>query len=101
MIKERPGWAGPAYPILFALIAVTVVLAAGFVWAIATVINAAETDPEAIAAPIVLIVVFVAGIVIVSLGYVGLTVVNPNEARALVALRQLHGTVKRDRASGG
>jgi regulator of protease activity HflC (stomatin/prohibitin superfamily) len=82
MVKEREAGPLPGFIVLFSLIPLALALLAGIVYA---AVN--ESWP----AVIVLIVLDV----IVAIGFGGLTVVNPNEARALVLFGSYAGSLKR------
>ena len=88
MIREREGRALAGLPVLVALLGASVVVIGGFVYAIAGL--AAEASPGMIA--------FLTGCgvlaFLVGLAFVGLTVVNPNEARALVLFGRYDGSLK-------
>lgn len=88
MVREQEARAIPGYAVLFALIVAAVVDLAAIVF---IGINLdADPSPGAIAALVgcVLLEVAIAG------GMAGLTVVNPNEARALVLFGRYSGTIK-------
>ncbi len=77
MITERKGQALPGLPVLFVLLAATVVLFA-LVW------SDAVRFGQGAAVPAILLV----------LGYAGLTPVNPNEPRVLVLFGRYAGTLR-------
>ena len=88
MLKEREGRAIPGYPVLFALLAGTLVLLAA-IWY--HVVNAGHlTAPGAS----LLDLGIIALAIVLWLGYRGLTAVNPNEARALVLFGRYTGSLK-------
>jgi regulator of protease activity HflC (stomatin/prohibitin superfamily) len=91
MNKERLARTLPGIPMLLGLIAAAVILVVAFIWWIgADIVPAGENVGFAEMAPFfVMILAFVA----VCIGFVGLTPVNPNEARALVLFGRYRGTV--------
>ena len=84
MIQERVGRTLPGYPLLFALLGVSVALVVAIVLG---VVDIARLGPTGSLALLVLIV-------LLALGYAGLTAVNPNEARALVLFGHYGGSLK-------
>src|SRR5271157_3135917 len=88
MIQERKGPALNGYPVLFALLVVTVVPL------VAIVYNVANIGSQLWTGPVYLQIGIVAFAVLVILGWEGLTVVNPNEARALVLFGRYVGSLK-------
>ncbi len=84
MIQERKARALPGYPMLFALLAVTVAAA------LAVIFGAVDIERGGRGSTLSAIVV---GMLIV-LGWRGLTAVNPNEARALVLFGRYAGSLK-------
>jgi regulator of protease activity HflC (stomatin/prohibitin superfamily) len=91
MNKERNARSLPGIPVLVGLILATVATAGALIWWIVNVLA-----PEGEAATVSTVGVFVALIVVIGLlilGFVGLTPVNPNEARALVLFGKYRGTV--------
>jgi hypothetical protein len=91
MIKEREGTALPGYALLFGLIAVSLLELA------IVVVAVLNLDQVISAGPIVLVAVFVyiVLVLVTAIGYAGLTVVNPNEARALVLFGRYKGSLKK------
>ncbi len=86
-ISERRAFSLPGLPIAVGLIAVTIALIGWIAWLVYTMIVDVRFDPLVIA-PVLLLVV-------VAIVAAGLTVVNPNEARAIVFLGHYAGTVRR------
>ena len=88
MIQERKGRALNGFPVLFALLVATVVPAGAIVYNVANIGSQVETGP------VYLQIGLVVYTVLVALGWAGLTVVNPNEARALVLFGRYSGSLK-------
>src|SRR5271157_1585431 len=88
MIQERKGWALDGFPVLFVLLVVTVVPV------VAVAFNVADIASQVSTGPAYLHIGIVALAVLVVLGWEGLTVVNPNEARALVLFGRYAGSLK-------
>ena len=87
MVKERNAFSLPGLPIAVACIAAGIALIAWLAWFVWSLIETETFDPLIFAPVLVAIpVVIVAA---------GLTVVNPNEARAIVFLGHYAGTVRR------
>ena len=84
MIQEQEARALPGYPVLFALLAVTV---AGV---LALIFGVVDVDRLGRGAGLAVVTIAV----LLSLGYRGLTPVNPNEARALVLFGRYAGSLK-------
>ncbi len=91
MNKEHVARTLPGIPVLLGLIAATIGTIAVFVWYIAAVLEPVgdSAGPAEILPLIGLIVVLIA----VTIGFAGLTPVNPNEARALVLFGHYRGTI--------
>jgi regulator of protease activity HflC (stomatin/prohibitin superfamily) len=87
MIKERPAFALPGWPTLFALIVVSIAWTVGFV-------ALAVLNPTFIAEQWVLFSVVVIAYMLHWILYAGFTAVAPNQARAIVLLGRYKGTVK-------
>jgi hypothetical protein len=87
MIKEKPAFALPGWPALFALIVVSVAMTVGF-FALAVL------DPTFIAEQWVLCTVLVIVYLLHWILYGGFTAVAPNEARAIVLVGRYQGTVR-------
>ncbi|MGC8633225.1 MAG: SPFH domain-containing protein [Candidatus Limnocylindrales bacterium] len=83
-MQEREGRALPGYPMLFALLVVTAALVVAVVFGVVQVERLESAGKLALLALIVLL----------GLGYAGLTPVNPNEARALVLFGRYDGSLK-------
>lgn len=83
-MQEREGRAIPGFPVLFALLVVTVALVVAIIFGI---VDVEHLGPAGRLAMLVLIV-------LLALGYAGLTAVSPNEARALVLFGRYTGTLK-------
>ena len=91
MNKERPGRTYPGIPTFFVLLVALIVLIAAAIWYTAAVL---EPAGDAIDFPTVApLLLFVLAIIVVCVGFGGLTSVNPNEARALVLFGHYGGTV--------
>ncbi len=88
MIQERKGPALNGFPVLFALLVATVVPSGAIVYNVANIGSQVETGP------VYLQIGLVVYAVLVALGWAGLTVVNPNEARALVLFGRYSGSLK-------
>jgi regulator of protease activity HflC (stomatin/prohibitin superfamily) len=88
MIQERKGRALNGFPVLFALLVATVVPAGAIVYNVANIGSQVETGP------VYLQIGLVVYAVLVALGWAGLTVVNPNEARAMVLFGRYSGSLK-------
>ena len=84
MIQEREARALPGYPMLFALLTVTVALV------VAVILGVVEIDHLGRGGALGVAVV----VVVLAWGYGGLTPVNPNEARALVLFGRYAGSIK-------
>jgi regulator of protease activity HflC (stomatin/prohibitin superfamily) len=84
MIQEREGRTLPGYPMLFGLLAATAALVIVLIF---DVVDVAQLGPVGELALVAIVVALV-------LGYVGLTAVNPNEARALVLFGRYNGSLK-------
>jgi regulator of protease activity HflC (stomatin/prohibitin superfamily) len=84
MIQEREGRTLPGYPMLFGLLAATAALVIVLIF---DVVDVAQLGPVGELAIVAIVVALV-------LGYVGLTAVNPNEARALVLFGRYNGSLK-------
>jgi regulator of protease activity HflC (stomatin/prohibitin superfamily) len=87
MITERPARSLPGLPVAVAVIAAAIALTGWIIWLIWAMIDSRAFDafilvPSLLWVPLVLVAV-------------GLTVVNPNEARAVVFLGRYSGTVRR------
>ncbi len=82
MIQEREGQALPGYPVLFVLLAATLVLAGAIWWEATNAVASVFHLGTALFA------------VLIALGYAGLTAVNPNEARALVLFGRYAGSIR-------
>jgi len=91
MNKERLARTLPGIPMLLGLIAATVVIVVAFIWYIATILEPA--GESASLAQVLPFIGLILALVAVIIGYVGLTPVNPNEARALVLFGRYGGTV--------
>jgi Membrane protease subunits, stomatin/prohibitin homologs len=87
MIKERPAFALPGWPTLFALIAVSVAMTVGFV-------ALGVLNPQFIVDQWVLFTVMVIVYLLHWILYGGFTAVAPNQARAIVLLGRYKGTIK-------
>jgi regulator of protease activity HflC (stomatin/prohibitin superfamily) len=87
MIKERPAFALPGWPTLFALIAVSVATTVGFV-------ALAVLNTKFIEEQWVLITVLVILYALHWILYGGFTAVAPNQARAIVLLGKYKGTIR-------
>ena len=89
MNKERPAKSLPGVPVLIGLLVVSLVYVLGSYWYLPTLFN---TDTLGFTQLVGLLAYLgVMGLII--LGYVGLTPVNPNEARAIVLFGRYHGTL--------
>ena len=84
MIQERKARALPGYPMLFAMLAITAVVVLAPIFGVVEVDGFGRIRTLAAAVVVVLLV----------LGWRGLTVVNPNEARALVLFGRYAGSLK-------
>lgn len=89
MIQERKGRAIAGFPVLFALLVATIVPVGALVYNVADITNQVSTGRALLHLGLVVYAV------IVILGWRGLTVVNPNEARALVLFGRYDGSLKR------
>ena len=88
MIQERKPRALNGFPVLFVLLVATVVPVGALVFNVADIANQVSTGRALVH------IVLVVYAVLVALGWAGLTVVNPNEARALVLFGRYHGSLK-------
>ena len=88
MIKERESWAIPGFPMLFGLLVVTVAFIGAIAFGILDVWQSGSTRLSP------LHLGEIALVLLLGLGYRGLTVVNPNEARALVLFGRYAGSLK-------
>jgi hypothetical protein len=88
MIQERKGRALVGLPVMVALFVLTVVPVGALVF------NVADVATRVSSGPAVLHIGLIVYAVLVYLGWYGLTVVNPNEARALVLFGRYHGSLK-------
>jgi regulator of protease activity HflC (stomatin/prohibitin superfamily) len=88
MIQERQGRATPGYPVLVAVVAGIAVLIIAIAYDVA-----GSGPPAAIGAGVFRLVIGLIALAVV-LAMRGLTVVNPNEARALVLLGRYAGSLK-------
>jgi regulator of protease activity HflC (stomatin/prohibitin superfamily) len=61
----------------------------------ASIAESSLESPEAVVPYVVILVVLILALVAVSIGYAGLTIVNPNEARALVLFGTYKGSLRR------
>jgi hypothetical protein len=86
-VTERRAFSLPGLPIAILIIAAGIALLAWFAWLVWQAIEADVFDPFVFAPFVVAIPVVIVAI--------GLTVVNPNEARAIVFLGHYSGTVRR------
>ncbi len=88
MIQEREGWALPGFPALFVLLVVTIGLVVCLLFGIPDIsgLDRAGTSLVHLGG--------IALVVLLALGYRGLTAVNPNEARALVLFGRYAGTLR-------
>jgi len=84
MIQEREGWALPGYPMLFVLLGATAALIVAIIFNVVDIHSLGSTGALAMLVVVVLL----------ALGYAGLTPVNPNEARALVLFGRYAGSLK-------
>ncbi len=84
MIKEREARALPGYPMLFALLVVTLAVV------VAPIFGVVEVERLGRGGALATLVV----VVLLVLGWRGLTAVNPNEARALVLFGRYAGSLK-------
>jgi hypothetical protein len=84
VIQEREARALPGYPMLFAMLAVTLAVVGAPVFGIIEVDHLGRGSAPVVAAVAVLLV----------LGWRGLTAVNPNEARALVLFGRYAGSLR-------
>jgi len=88
MIQERRGRALAGFPVLFVLLVATLVPVVALVFDLGGVQHAVQTGPAALHLGIA------AYAVLVLMGWEGLTVVNPNEARVLVLFGRYAGSLK-------
>ncbi len=88
-ITERVTGGIPGFPMLFLSIALTIVGIVGIV------VGAINLDSGGGVEYAAMVIGGIALIIVSTLGYGGLTVVNPNEARALVLFGSYHGSLKR------
>jgi regulator of protease activity HflC (stomatin/prohibitin superfamily) len=88
VIQERQGRALSGYAVLFVLVVVTLALVAGLIVAIVNLSNEESATNAA------LLFACVVPLVFVGIAYGGLTVVNPNEARALVLFGRYDGSLR-------
>jgi regulator of protease activity HflC (stomatin/prohibitin superfamily) len=88
MIQERKARALNGFPVLFVLLVATVVPVVDMVF------NVSDIASQVSIGPAYLQIGIVAFAVLVILGWEGLTVVNPNEARALVLFGRYAGSLK-------
>ena len=84
MIQEREARALPGYPMLFAVLAVTLAVVCAPIFGIVEVDHLGRGGAPVVVAVVVLLV----------LGWRGLTAVNPNEARALVLFGRYAGSLR-------
>jgi regulator of protease activity HflC (stomatin/prohibitin superfamily) len=91
MNKEKVAGSLPGIPVLLVLVAMTIVLPLAIIWYAVSVLEPAGDSVTV--GQILVLVGFIVLLTIVILGYVGLTPVNPNEARALVLFGRYRGTV--------
>ena len=87
MIQERKARALNGFPVLFVLLVATVV-------PIGAVVFKGDFGSQVSSGPGYLHIVIIAYAVLVALGWEGLTVVDPNEARALVLFGRYSGSLK-------
>jgi hypothetical protein len=91
MNKERLARTLPGIPVLLGLLVALLALAGGFLWyMVAVLVPMGDAVDLAAFVPMLLMIV---AFVVVSVGFGGLTPVNPNEARALVLFGHYNGTV--------
>ncbi len=88
MVKERDGRALPGYPVLLVLVVVTLALVGGVVFGIPDATTAEFGRANLVHLGEIAIVVLLV------LGYRGLTIVNPNEARVLILFGRYAGTLR-------
>ena len=88
MIKEREGWAISGFPMLFGLLAMTILFIGAIVFGTLDVGQSGSTRLS------LLRLGEIALVLLLGFGYRGLTVVNPNEARALVLFGRYAGSLK-------
>src|SRR6186713_1332281 len=93
MYKERRAWAVPGIPVAIGLTVGIIALSLVLIWYTINILAAISDDASALG-PVVGFIAIILAIVLLAFGYVGLTPVNPNEARVLVLLGRYDGTVR-------
>jgi regulator of protease activity HflC (stomatin/prohibitin superfamily) len=89
---ERPGRSLPGIPVAVLLILASIAILVGFVaWIGLVLVPAGDNVGGAEMLPLLFLVI---AIVLVVLGFTGLTPVNPNQARALVLFGRYRGTIR-------
>ncbi len=92
MNKERTAWSLPGIAVFLVLALGAIVLIGLMIWYIASVLAPAGTDVGVV--ELIGIVLILVAFVAVCIGFVGLTPVNPNEARAIVFVGHYSGTLR-------
>jgi SPFH domain/Band 7 family protein len=90
MNKERQAHTLPGIPTFFLLVAALIALVVASIWYIGAVLVPADSVDFLTITPLLLLI---AAITAVCIGFGGFTAVNPNEARALVLFGRYGGTV--------
>jgi len=91
-IKERPGRSMPGIPVAVALVLASVAIVVGFIaWIGQVLVPAGDNVGGAEMLPLLLLTI---AIILVVTGFIGLTPVNPNQARALVLFGRYRGTIR-------
>jgi regulator of protease activity HflC (stomatin/prohibitin superfamily) len=90
MNKERIATSLPGVPVLIGLLVVSLAFVLGSFWYLPALFPTEELG----FAQLIGILVYLLVLTLIVLGYVGLTPVNPNEARALVLFGRYRGTVR-------
>ncbi|HEY4752376.1 MAG TPA: SPFH domain-containing protein [Candidatus Limnocylindrales bacterium] len=90
MNKERIATSLPGVPVLIGLLIVSLAFVLGSFWYLPALFPAEEVG----FAQLIGILLYLLVLTLIVLGYVGLTPVNPNEARALVLFGRYRGTVR-------